>query len=130
MEGVHNLESDVVKMALIKTSPSGTYGEGTTNYSEVTGASDEVSGTGYSAGGETIANVAVTLDGSVAVVDFDDVTWADATFDCRGAILYNSTQSDKAIAIYDFGADKTLTDLTFVVSVPLPTSTGAIIRLA
>ena len=130
MEGTHALETDVIKMALIKTSPSGTYGASTTNYSDVTGNSDEVTGTGYTITGNTLSNLAVTLDGSVAVVDFDDNDWADATFDCRGALIYNSSKSNKAIAVYDFGADKSIIDMTFRVSPPVAGATTAIIRLA
>ena len=74
LQGTHQIGTHTLKMALIKSGESGTYGAATTNYSNVTGNSDEISNTGnYSAGGGTLANVSVTLDGTRAYVDFDDV---------------------------------------------------------
>ena len=130
--GVHDLDTDTLKMALIIPSMAGTYGAATTNYSDVTGNSDEVSATGtnYSTGGVTITNVAITTDGTTAIVDFDDVVFSNVDLDARGAIIYNSSQSDAAICMLDFGETKTATDGDFTVVMPAAAAATAIIRIA
>ena len=67
--GTHDLDTDTIKVALIKSGMSGTYGNATTNYSDVTGNSDEATGTGYSAGGQNLGSANITLDGTTAIVD-------------------------------------------------------------
>ena len=101
--GVHDLDTDTLKIALIKASPSGTYGAATTNYSDVTGNSDEASGTNYSAGGQNLDGAAITTSGTTALVDFTDEVFSDVTVSCDGCIIYNSSQSNKAICVIDFG---------------------------
>lgn len=129
--GTHDLDTDVLKIALIKTSMAGTYGAATTNYSDVTGNTDEASGTGYTVGGATLAGASITLDGSTAIVDFTDPEWTiTGAFSARGAILYNSSKSDKAIAVYDFGADISVTNGTFIVRLPAAAAATAVIRLS
>jgi hypothetical protein len=132
LQGLHDFTSDVIKIALIKASPSGTYGAATTNYSDVTGNSDEASGTGYTPDAETLTTVSVTLDASgTAYVDFgDDAEWTSATISADGCLIYNETASDKAIAVIDFGGTKTSTNGTFTVQFPTPGPTTAIIRIA
>lgn len=98
----------------------------TTAYS----ATNEVSGTGYSAGGQALTTVAPTSSGTTAFLDFDDETWTTATITARGALIYNSTQSNKAVAVLDFGADKTSTAGDFTVVFPTADSSNAIIRIA
>jgi hypothetical protein len=66
--GTHDLDTDSIKLALIKASPTGTYGAATTNYSDVTGNSDEATGTGYTAGGQVLDNVTITVDGTTAII--------------------------------------------------------------
>jgi hypothetical protein len=122
--GEHDLDTDVLKIALYTS--SATLDASTTAYS----ATNEVSGTGYSAGGETLTSPAVTLDGTTAVVDFANVTWSSATITARGALIYNSTNANKAIAVLDFGADKTSTAGDFTVQFPAATASTAIIRIA
>ncbi len=98
----------------------------TTAYS----ATNEVSGTGYSAGGNSLTAVAPTSSGTTAFTDFNDTTWSTATITARGALIYNSTQSNKAVAVLDFGADKTSTAGDFTIVFPTADSSNAIIRIA
>src|SRR5210317_118970 len=130
--GVHDLDTDVIKLALIIPSMAGTYGAATTNYSDVTGNSDEVSasGTNYTTGGVTLANAAITTDGTTAIVDFADAVFSNVDLDARGAIIYNSSQSNAAIALLDFGETKTATDGDFTVVMPAAGASTAIIRIA
>ena len=126
MLGEHDLDTDVIKMALFTS--SATLGAATTTYTAV--VANEISGTGYTAGGKTVTTVAVTLDGSTAIVDFDNVTWASATFTARGCLIYNSSKSNKAIAVFDFGEDKSASSGDFVAQLPAPAAATALIRLA
>ena len=93
--GVHDLDTHTLKIALIKSSMSGTYGAATTNYSNVTGNSDEATGTNYSAGGQNLDSGAITLSGTTAIVDFADEVFSNLTITARGAIIYNSSASNK-----------------------------------
>ena len=128
--GVHDLDTDTIKMALISPSMSGTYGASTTNYSDVTGNSDEVTGTGYSAGGVTLTSASITTDGTAGIVDFADAVFSNVDIDARGAIIYNASQSNKAICVLDFGETKTATDGDFTVVFPAAAESTAIIRIA
>jgi hypothetical protein len=127
--GVHDLDTDTLKIALIKSSPSGTYGAATTNYSDVTGNSDEASGTGYSAGGGTLDSPAISLSGTTAFVDFADEAFSNVTVSADGCIIYNSSQSNKAIAVFDFGGTVSATSGTLTVQFPTADATNAVIRL-
>ena len=122
----HNLTNgaDTIKLALYTS--SATLGAGSTVY-VTTGQS---SGTNYTAGGSNLTNVTPALDGTVCVVDFSDLTFSDATVTARGCLLYNSTNSNKAICAIDFGGDKTSTAGDFTVVFPSASSSAAIIRLA
>lgn len=87
-----------------------------------------VPGTGYSAGGRTLTGATVNTSGTTAYVDFDSPTWTPAAFTCRGGLIYNASKGNKAVAVLDFGADKTaLTQ--FTVTMPANTVTSALIRL-
>jgi hypothetical protein len=127
--GVHDLDTDTLKLALIKASPSGTYGAATTNYSDVTGNSDEASGTGYSAGGGTLDSPVITLSGTTAFVDFADEAFSNVTVSADGCIIYNSSQSNKAIAVFDFGGTVSATSGTLTVQFPTADASNAVIRL-
>jgi hypothetical protein len=122
----HNLTNgaDSIKLALYTS--SATLGAGTTVY-VTTG---QASGTNYSAGGSALTNVTPAISGTTAVCDFADLTFGTATVTARGCLLYNSTNSNKALCAIDFGGDKTSTAGDFTVVFPSPTATGAIIRLA
>ena len=128
--GVHDLDTDTLKIALIKVSPSGTYGAATTNYSNVTVNTDEVVGTNYVTGGNTLGSAVIALDGSTATVDFADTTWASATVSADGCIIYNSTQGNAAVAVIDFGGTKTSTNGDFTIQLPTADASNAIIRIA
>ena len=128
--GVHDLDTDVIKIALIKATPTGTYGAATTNYSNVTVNSDESVGTNYTAGGNTLGSATISLDGSTAIVDFANTTWASATVSADGCIIYNASQTNKAIAVIDFGGTKTSTNGDFTIELPTADASNAIIRIA
>ena len=135
LTGTHhftNSTGNTFKIALFRATASivGTYGAATTNYSDVTGNSDEASGTGYSAGGNTLTNVTPTSSGTTAFTDFVDTTWSTATITASGALIYNSSASDAAVAVLDFGGDKTSTAGDFTIVFPTADATDAIIRIA
>lgn len=125
--GTHNFTNttgDAFKLALYTS--SATLGASTTAYT----TTGEASGTNYSAGGGALTNVTPFATGTTAVVDFNDLTFSTATITARGCLIYNSTDSNKAVAAIDFGGDKTSTAGDFTIVFPTPTATGAIIRLA
>ena len=141
LKGYHDLHgSSTIKIALIKDSPSGTYNKTTTNYTSVTGNSDEVSasGTNYSTGGYVLTNVAVSIASDTALVDFDDIVISSASFSADGAIIYESeargetgaTETGKAIAVISFGSTQSATNGTFTISIPSAGASTAIIRIA
>ena len=118
-----DLDTDTIKIALYTS--SATLGAATTAYN----TSNEISGTGYSAGGETLANSTVATSGTTAYVDFDNPEWTGASFTARGALIYNDTTAgDNAIAVLDFGGDFTVSSGTFRIVFPAPGAT-AIIRI-
>lgn len=135
LTGTHNFTNgtgNTFKIALFRATASivGTYGAATTNYSDVTGNSDEASGSGYSAGGNTLTNVTPTSSGTTAFTDFDNTTWSTATITASGALIYNSSASNAAVAVLDFGGDKTSTAGDFTIVFPSANATDAIIRIA
>jgi len=128
--GTHNFTAttgNAFKIALYTSSAS--LGAGTTAYStsnEITNSS----GTAYTAGGASLTSVTPTTDGTTAVCDFADVSFSSASFTANGALIYNDTQSDKAVAVIAFGGDKTVTSGTFTIQFPTADATNAIIRIA
>ena len=125
LEGTHDLDGHTLKLALYTS--DATLGASTTAYS----TTNESIGTGYTAGGATIANVAITSSGTTAYVDFDDVSFTSATItDAAGALIYNSSASNKAIAVIDFGATKSVSGGTLTVTLPSASATTALIRLS
>jgi uncharacterized membrane-anchored protein len=121
--GEHDLETDEIKIALYTSAAN--LGPTTTEYA----TSGEVVGAGYTAGGEVMTGVTVSLSGTTAYVDFADTVWNPANFTARGALIYNASKSNKAIAVLDFGSDKTTTT-TFTVQMPANTASSALIRIA
>lgn len=121
--GVHDLDTDALKMALYTAAAD--LGPSTTVYAPT----GEVIGTGYISGGIPLINVQVLLSGTTAYVTFDNPTWANASFVCRGALIYNTSKANRAIAVLDFGADKTANG-TFTVQLPAATATSALLRFA
>tara|TARA_B100000497_G_scaffold103573_1_gene118711 strand:+ start:231 stop:668 length:438 start_codon:yes stop_codon:yes gene_type:complete len=128
--GVHDLDTDTLKVALIKDSPSGTYGAATTNYSDLTGNTDEAVGTNYTATGQELDSATITLSGSTAIVDFADEVFANLTISADGAIIYNTSQGNKAIAVFDFGSTVTSTSGDFTVVFPTADASNAVIRIS
>lgn len=124
--GVQDLDTDTIKMALYTS--SATLDASTTAYT----TSNEVSssGTNYTAGGNTLTSPVITSSGTTAYVDFADTTWSNASFTARGALIYNASKSNKAIAVLDFGADKTATAGDFVVQMPTADASNALLRIA
>lgn len=127
--GVHDLDTHTLKLALIKPSPTGTYGAATTNYSDITGNSDEATGTNYTAGGQNLDSATITLSGTTAFVDFADEVFSNLTLSAGGAIIYNSSASNKAIAIFAFSSTVSSTAGDFTVIFPTADASNAVIRI-
>jgi hypothetical protein len=135
LDGIHNFgvgvirattAADTFKIALYST--LATLNSTTTVYT----TQDEVTGTGYVAGGNTLVISQVptsTNTETVAWLNFENSSWANATFSADGALIYNSTQGNKAVAVLNFGSTKTTTNQTFTVTFPASTSSAAIIRI-
>ena len=118
-EAIHDFSSDVFKIALYTASAS--LNEDTTEYS----STDEVTGTGYSAGGVTLTGTVISSSGFTAYVNFDNVSFgADVTARC--ALIYNSSKANRSVVVLDFGSDKTSTN--FTITMPSNTATSALIR--
>ncbi len=128
--GIHDLDTDILKMALIKATPTGTYGASTTNYSDVTGNSDETSGTNYTTGGQTLDGAVISLSGTTAIVDFSDEVFANVTVAADGCIIYNSSKANRAICVIDFGGTVSATAGDLTIQFPTADATNAIIRIA
>ena len=124
MLAIHDLDTDTIKMALYTSIAS--LGPATTAYT----TSEEVVGTNYVAGGNTLTSPVVSLDGTTGICDFADTTWASSTITARGALVYNASKANRAIAVLDFGSDKISTDGDFTIVMPAPTASTALIRIA
>ena len=128
LAGTHNFTTgtgDTFKLALYDNSAAFT--AATTAYT----VTNEVSGTGYSAGGGTLTNVTPTSSGTTAFIDFDDLTFSTATITAYGALIYNSSAAgDPAVCILDFGGAKTSTAGDFTIVFPTADASNAIVRIA
>lgn len=124
LDATHDLDTDTFKIALYTS--AATLGASTTVYA----VTNEVSGTGYTAGGKALTGAAVSTSGATIIVDFDDPVWASATITARGALIYNSSKSNKAVAVYDFGGDKSSTLGDFTILLPAADASNALIRLS
>lgn len=127
LTGTHdftNTTGDTFKLALYTS--SATLGASTTVYT----TSNEVSGTGYTAGGAALTNVTPTSSGTTAFTDFADLTFSTATITARGCLIYNDTDGDRAVVVLDFGGDKTSTAGDFTIVFPTADASNAIIRIA
>lgn len=125
--GTHNFTAssgNTFKLALYTSSAS--LGASTTAYS----TSNEVSGTGYTAAGAALTSVTPTTSGTTAFCDFADLTFSSSTITANGALIYNDTQSDKAVCTLAFGGDKTSTAGDFTITFPTADASNAIIRIA
>src|SRR5210317_1507124 len=128
--GIHDLDTDSIKLALIKATPTGTYGAATTNYSDVTGNSDEASGTNYSAGGQVLDGATISTDGTTAIVDFTDEVFSNVTLSADGCIIYNTAASNAAIAVIDFGGTVSASAGDLTIEFPAADASNAVIRIA
>jgi hypothetical protein len=127
LEGIHDFESggDEFKLALYNSAAN--LSAATTVYS----ATSEVPNSGeYSAGGGTLQSQQTGLDTGVAIVGFADLSFTGVTLTARGALIYNTSESNKAVCVLDFGSDKTATSGTFTIQFPAFTSSAAILRIA
>jgi len=135
-QAVHNFTTTtghVFKVALGKVSPTGTYGAATVNYSDLTGNSDEVSGTGYSAGGfawTAAQNTTPSTSGTTAFWSWStNPNWTSATFSTVGCIIYNSSASNKAVYVGDFGGTQSVSAGTLTLVLPTNNNSTAILRI-
>ena len=119
-QGIHDLSTDTIKMALYTANAS--LGADTTVYS----ATSEVVASGYTAGGNTLTGVAINSSDYTAYANWANTSWT-STLTARCALIYNASKANRAIAVIDFGADKTSTT-TFLVTMPANTATTALIR--
>jgi len=141
LQGIHNFTNgsgggtttstgtgNTFKIALFTSSAS--LGASTTAYAD----SNQASGTGYSAGGNTLTNVTPTTSSTTALVDFADTTWSSSSITARGALIYNSSttagSANRAVAVLDFGTDKTTSSGDFTITFPTADASSAIIRIA
>ena len=128
--GTHNFTAssgNSFKLALYTSSAS--LGAGTTAYA-TTNEISNTSGSAYTAGGKVIVSVTPALDGSTACCDFADISFTSASFTANGCLIYNDTQSDKAVCVVAFGGDKTVSSGTFTIQFPAADASNAIIRIA
>ena len=130
LEGIHDFESggDTFKLALYEDTAN--LSAATTAYTgDSTG--DQVSDTGqYAQGGGTLQSQQTSLDTGVAIVTFANLSFTGVTLTAEGALIYNATESNKAVAVLDFGGNKTATAGTFTIQFPAFTSTAAILRIS
>ena len=133
LQAVHNFgptSADTYKVALYTGSSS--IGPSTTVYS----TTNEVTGTGYTAGGNTLTISVSPTSGNnssavpTAYISFANTTWTNASFTCRGALIYNSSQGNKSVAVLDFGSDKVVSNDTFQIAFPTPDANNAIVRIS
>jgi hypothetical protein len=122
LEGVHS-STDTYKIALYTS--SATLSASTTAYS----STNEVSGTGYDAGGKTLTGYVSGLSSGTAYITFDDPSWTSSTITARGCLIYNSSKSNKAVACFDFGSDVISVSGTFTIDLPAA-GASALIRIA
>jgi hypothetical protein len=125
----HQIKTDTLKIALFTSAAS--LSAGTAAYST---SNEVVSSGGYAPGGGTLTGVTISLGatsaaGGTAIIDFADISFTSTTFSARGALIYNSSNSNKAIAVLDFGSDKVSTNGTFTISFPAAAASTAIITL-
>lgn len=133
MTATHNFTAstgNTFKLALFRATASivGTFGAGTTNYSNM--GADEASGTNYTAGGNSLTNITPTTSGTTALTDFNDLTFTNVTITTSGCLIYNSSASNKSVAVFSFGGDKTATAGDLTIIFPTADASNAVIRLA
>ena len=131
LTGSHNFTNNQHTFKLAMYTNSASFTAATTDYT----TSNEVSGSGYTAGGGTLTNVTPTTSGTTALTDFSDLTFSNATVTARGALIYNTTtaggsSTTDTVVVLDFGGDKTSTAGDFTIQFPTADASNAIIRIA
>lgn len=125
---------DSFKGVLIKATPTGTYGAASTNYSDITGNSDEATDTsspqGYTAGGFALTNAGIATSGTTVYNDWADVTLSAVTLSADGLMIINTTNSNAAVELHNFGSTKTASGGDFQITFPTADASNAILRLA
>ena len=121
-QAIHDLTTDTLKIALYTN--SATLNETTTAYS----TTNEITGTGYTAGGVIITGVTVNSSGYTAYVSFNNPSWTSASFTTRAALIYNFSKANRSIAVLDFGSNKTVSNNTFLITLPTNNASDALIR--
>lgn len=124
LEGIHDFDGDTFKIALFTSSAS--LGADTTEY----GTTNEVSGTGYTAGGQNLTVTPPALIGSVAVVDLADALWGSSDITAAGALIYNASKVNRAVAVLSFGGNRSSSAGNFRITMPTPDALNAIIRVS
>lgn len=123
LQAIHDFSSDTFKIALYEE--GATLDDDTTEYT----ATGEVTGIGYTAGGATLTVASTALSGVVAVADFEDITLGTVTLAARGALIYNASKANRAVAVLDFGRLVTKTAQDLIITFPAPDSVSGIIRI-
>ena len=118
LKGSHNFTSNTIKLALYTANP---YTTASTTYTS--GSANQVSGTGYTTGGNTLNNPVVANQTNVATLTFDAISWTSATFGAAFGAIYNNSSSDKLVVVLDFGGTKSCSNGTFTITFP-STSSG------
>jgi hypothetical protein len=134
LKAVHDFTAstgNTFKIALLKAAASGTgtFGAATTNYSDL-GSDELATATGYTQNDQTLVSITPVADSTTAIVDFDDTTWTSATFTTSGALIYNSSASNAAVAVLSFGGDQQVSSGDFQIQFPTAAAATAIIRIA
>lgn len=124
LAGIQDLDNDVIKIALYTSAANL---DATTTVYTISG---EVVGAGYTAGGNILTGVTINTSGTTAFVDFSDSDWPLSSITARGALIYNSSKANRAVAVLDFGSDKVSSQGTFTVQMPANNATNALIRIA
>ena len=137
LQGSHDFDASTDTYKLAMYTSSATLGKSTENYSTNPGggSNTEVTSANYTAGGGTLVNQGVKVSSSVAITDFADLSFQNVTLTARGALIYNTTtdggsNTTDAVAVLDFGSDKTATAGTFTIQFPAFTTSAAILRIA
>ena len=128
LEATHNFSNpggNSFKLAMYTN--SATLGKSTTSF---TTGNEVSSPSGYSSGGKALVNAGTSLATNTAITDFADLSFVGVTLTARGALIYNDTNGDKAVAVLDFGGDKTATSGTFTIQFPAFTTSAAILRIS
>lgn len=132
--GTVTTQGDAFKIALFKVGVAGTYGAASTNYTDMTGSSDETSGTGYVAGGTALTNVDPTVSSPSAFTNFSpNPSWTSASFSCTGCMIYNTIRNGpiatRGVSVHDFGGTQTVSSGTFTAVMPVAAVGTAVLQI-